>query len=288
MQLEYNIYQKRNKHRRRRNLIRRIFLVLSVIVVIFFIFKIYSLQYKNKVEINVLNSSLVNSDYLENEIQQHIENKNFFLISMRHLSEKLIRSCNLLGDAVARKYIFPKYQLILFVVEKNIWAKVVSYDMSKDHVLSYVTDDGNLVNPSQVNVNLSPKHLTLLYLNNKKNVNANKYQSIGSAIKEIKKKYNLIVKQAIVTNDSELNVICDDLINEVEGVQIKAGRIDNELAQRINMLEQALEVIGDKGYLIEYIDLTLDNSIVFKESKNVDKPNLDKHRKKDFFKKKKY
>ena len=52
------------------------------------------------------------------------------------------------------------------------------------------------------------------------------------------------------------------------------------------MLDQAFDVINDKGYLVEYIDLTLDNSVVFKESKNIDKPNLDKRRKKTFLRRK--
>ena len=286
MQLEYNIYQKRNKHRRRRNLIRRMFLVLFIVVIIFFVFKIYSLQYRKNIEVSVLNNSLVNLDYLNSEINKHIKNKNFFLISTRDLSNRLIDSCGLLSDVVARKYIFPKYQIILLTVEKKIWAKVVSIS---NNVLSYVTDDGELVDPLQVNINLLPEYLTSLYLNNKKHLNADAYQIIKEMINMIHGEYNLRVEKAIVTNDFELNIICDDLVNEVKGLKINLGRINNELINRTSdRLSRALELIGDRGYLVEYIDLNLDNSVVFKELKNVDNVDIKEPKKKGFFKRKKY
>lgn len=291
MQLEYSIYQKRNKHRRRRNLIRRLFLVLTTIVVLFALCKIYSLQYRKNIEVNVLNNSLVDLNYLNNEINKYIEGKNFFLLSTRNLSDKIINSCNLLSDAVARKYIFPKYQIILFTVEKSIWAKVILLDMLQ--TFGYVTDEGDIVDPLQLKIDLLPKQLTTLYLNNKKQLNSDGYQAVEKVANEIQNKYNLKVEKMIINNDSELSIICDGMADWAKELKINAGKIDNELTKRISMLGQAFEVLSEreeslKGHLVEYIDLNLDNSIVFKELKNIDKPDLEKSKNKGFFKRKKY
>ena len=261
MSLEYTIYQRRNSLRRRRNIIRRIALFLSVIFFIFLDSNIYSAAFKITPDIQVINNKVSDVENLKNTVNNLVSGENLFLISPRKIRNELVQTNKLLKEVVVRKYIFPKYQLIVYIDEKKIWSEIFS--ITGDELASFfLTDEGNVIPKSFVDLNLLHNQLIPVLCDHLDSIDTDSFFTVRNVVDIVYKKFGLQINKATISNDLELTLVTNDGLNNE--LLIKAGMIDNELFKRISRLEESLNLIRQKAYLVEYIDLTLENSVVLK------------------------
>ena len=261
MSLEYTIYQRRNSLRRRRNIIRRIALFLSVIFFIFLGSSIYSAAFKITPDIQVINNKVSDVENLKNTVNNLVSGENLFLISPRKIRNELVQTNKLLKEVVVRKYIFPKYQLIVYIDEKKIWSEIFS--ITGDELASFfLTDEGNVIPKSFVDLNLLHNQLIPVLCDHLDSIDTDSFFTVRNVVDIVYKKFGLQINKATISNDLELALVTNDGLNNE--LLIKAGMIDNELFKRISRLEESLNLIRQKAYLVEYIDLTLENSVVLK------------------------
>ena len=261
MSLEYTIYQRRNSLRRRRNIIRRIALFLSVIFFIFLDSNIYSAAFKITPDIQVINNKVSDVENLKNTVNNLVSGENLFLISPRKIRNELVQTNKLLKEVVVRKYIFPKYQLIVYIDEKKIWSEIFS--ITGDELASFfLTDEGNVIPKSFVDLNLLHNQLIPVLCDHLDSIDTDAFFTVRNVLDIVYKKFGLQINKTTISNDLELTLVTNDGLNNE--LLIKAGMIDNELFKRISRLEESLNLIRQKAYLVEYIDLTLENSVVLK------------------------
>ena len=261
MSLEYTIYQRRNSLRRRRNIIRRIALFLSVIFFIFLGSSIYSAAFKITPDIQVINNKVSDVENLKNTVNNLVSGENLFLISPRKIRNELVQTNKLLKEVVVRKYIFPKYQLIVYIDEKKIWSEIFS--ITGDELASFfLTDEGNVIPKSFVDLNLLHNQLIPVLCDHLDSIDTDAFFTVRNVLDIVYKKFGLQINKTTISNDLELTLVTNDGLNNE--LLIKAGMIDNELFKRISRLEESLNLIRQKAYLVEYIDLTLENSVDLK------------------------
>jgi len=184
-----------------------------------------------------------------------------FLISPGKIRNELVQTNKLLKEVVVRKYIFPKYQLIVYIDEKKIWSEIFS--ITGDELASFfLTDEGNVIPKSFVDLNLLHNQLIPVLCDHLDSIDTDSFFTVRNVVDIVYKKFGLQINKATISNDLELALVTNDGLNNE--LLIKAGMIDNELFKRISRLEESLNLIRQKAYLVEYIDLTLENSVVLK------------------------
>lgn len=258
---EDTILIRRNIYRVRRNIIRRFFLILLLIVTFYSAYKIYTIPTSKNLEIVVNNNHLTNSDFIVKEIESYISKKKFFFISPREISSDLIKSFSLIKTAVVRKYLIPEYKLIILIKEKPLWAECFS-GLNK----SFITEDGDVIPLTYLNINNTPKDLLSIYLSSKLMLPRSCFNYLRDAYEVIIKKTKIEIKKFQVSDKLSLEIYT------ANDIKINAGKINEELSNRVLRLGDVLKVLKEKSYLVEYLDLTLDNSVIFKKQvENKDK-----------------
>lgn len=260
--LEYNIQKTRNKHRKQRNFVRRITLAVFILFFILFLRHLYLKPFKSTVDIEILNALFSNKEYILSEVEKQIKDKNFYQISPIQVSHYLIKNCKHLSNVVIRKYIFPKYKIIVHLDEKEIWANVVIPDESKKNY--FACNDGSLALPLCLCIEMLPKDLIDVEINVPDALNQDELVILKDALSVIEKDYGIVLDKVTLTSEKKIEILCKN------GLLIKAGEINKNLPKTIQKLENTLAVIEEKQYEVDYIDLTLEQNIVVKKASKKD------------------
>jgi len=263
-----DILSRRKHYRERRNTVRSFLLLLFSVLFISSMYLVLKIPNKKPITIELSKNYLVKNEYIIQNITKQLSANNFFFISPRSITKNLLLSCGMLKDIVIRKYLLPELKLVVFVKEKQLWGKFISPDNSKifGSNLVYITDGGDLVSGNYLNFNLLPSNLVLVTCNNK--------LASESALLILKEAFDFFhnnlkikVNNFFITDRNTLEIYTDNAI------KISAGYVDANLMPKITKLGDILEQIKKKSYLIQYIDLSLDNGAVVKK---IDKNNIDK------------
>lgn len=252
---EINLSLKRNKFRKRRNLIRRFSLIiflLSFLLSLFFVYS-YSKDISN-LELHLLNVNLLDKKQLSDSVVELLGRDNFLLVSTKEISKKIKEKFPILENVVIRKYILPSMKLLVTVQEKNIWGEVFIYGSS----IFYVTDKGDLVSLDILDKNRLSTNLIKVYISRNSIPERNQLLLLKVLLEKIKK-LNLPINKIII--NSEQNLIIEMIDGES---QICVGKIDDKALIRINRLETILQVVNERSLMIKYLDLNLDNSAILK------------------------
>ena len=260
-----NLLLRRKHYRERRNTVRRAFFFLFLIL--FFLSLYFTLQIPNKkpVTIEISKSHLLKDVYLVQKISSQVKDKNFFFISPRAVTKNLLSSCELLKDVVIRKYLFPEFKLLIFVKEKQIWGKLVDNIGGNNFV--YITNEGDLISENYINFNLLPENLTLVFSVNSKPLSENTLLILKKVLDFLNTNLKIKISKFLITDRDTLEIYTDN------SIKIDAGYIDSNLLTKITKLSDILNQIKKKSYLIQYIDLSLENGAVIKKAdeKEIDK-----------------
>lgn len=255
--LEDKILQERNFYRRRRNIIRHIFLILFVISFLFFWNKVFQVSKTIIPEVEIISNFLLNKSFIVEQINLQIKNKNFLLISPVQITKYLYSSIGLVKKILVRKYLFPKCKLFVIVKEKKIWATLSN---SKN---AFVTDEGDIVPAFYLNLNLLPKNLILI--DSASTLGKPSLNILKRTYDTLSKRFSFFVSKFLINNKLEIEIYSKD------NIRIKAGQLDNNLPVRVLKLEKILQLIKDHSYSIEYLDLTLDKGAIFKKQTDLKK-----------------
>lgn len=255
----YFIFRKRNKYRQRRNLIRKVFLLFCSIIVAILIYKFYLISSKFTPIVEIHGNILINKDKLIQKIEELIKHKSFFSVNPRRISTDLKKTIPIFSDVVVRKYIFPESKILVFVKERNIWAKLVTGENKNSEQLVVVSDSGNIISASL----LSSIPLKLIpiysYVNFKQLDSESTLAQLKKIFDLLRDDFKISVSRFCITNSDELEIYPYDKF------KIRAGKIDDDLISRIFKLKPIMEAINERAYVVEYVDLTLDKGAVFKK-----------------------
>lgn len=271
--LENQITNRRNFYRNRRNVIRRIFLIFFICLNIFIFYKIVIKTKINVPEVQLVGNNLLRTDPLIEKILNLGKSKNYFLNSTRDISRSLKSSFPILNEAVVRKYLYPHYKYVVIVKEKSLWAELSKCpykDSGKKYLINYVAGDGELIGLEYLNKTLVPENLISVCFIGNSIPSKNHLKIVKEVSDFIVNNLDLKIKQFLITEKNDIEIYSGD------DIRIKAGKIDDDLLERIKRLKGALQAIKERSYLIEYLDLTLENSAVFKkfEENKISKPKL--------------
>lgn len=236
-------------------------MVLFVSLYLFAGYKMVTFSKDAMPEIEIFGNNLIKTDYISDFISSSIAGKNFFLISPRYITNDLNKTIGLIQDLVIRKYIIPEYKISVSLKEKNLWAKLITSDGESDRHYSFVAQDGSVVSPDYLNIDLISPELVNVYLIGTGLIEKEKLCLVKDVVDFVVKNIGLTVHKIVLLNKSELEIYCD---NEL---RIKAGVIDETLNERMKTLLKSINVIKDRSFMIEYIDLTLESGVVIKKSK---------------------
>jgi len=257
--IEYSIHKKRTEHRRKRNVIRRFFLFVSILIIAIFLYQLYLLPAKTDIPVVFEKNKLLNTELIKSQVEEYVNGKNFYLISLNKLSKEILDSCTLLKNIIIRKYIFPKCQFVAYVVEKDVWGMLKPLSGSNYGMTYFISSEGNLILPEYVVEENIEDILILLTAKNSDDLTPVVLNIAMKNLLLMKDKFMLEIKEVSIEEDNKMTITCmDDLI-------IKAGKINDGLYERTGRLQKALEIAHDKGLVLQYIDLTLEKSVVFKE-----------------------
>lgn len=258
---ESHVLASRNVYRNRRNVIRRFFFLFFIIVIFLFCRNVYFYIASATPQLEVINNSLVNQSYIINEVFKLVNNKNFFLISPREISNYLMDSNHLLKHVVVRKYIFPGCKILILLKEKNIWAVLVNgaNHRKAPNINAVVTDDGDVVPTNFLLFNKLPKTLLPIYVVTGNIFLNSSFCILKDILTQIKNNVGLDVEHFLITYDNQLEIY------STNGIKINVGKLDSEINDRILKLGPALRAIEQSSYIVDYIDLTLENAVVFKK-----------------------
>lgn len=266
----YNISTSRNICRKRRNVTRRLFLFLLITIIILSILQTYKISKSVLPKIVIENNKLINPEYLTNIVLENISNQNFIFISPRILSNKLSEMINMSKKIVVRKYLFPELKIKVIVKEKNLWAAVTTSTVSAANWL-YISDEGDLVNATSLITSKLPKNMFPVYVSNINKISKHAFNLLKDVYETVVNKNQISIKCFKISKSLDLEMITDN------GLTIKAGKIDNDIQKRILKYFDISMLLGEKTYLVEYVDLTLDNAVVLKKQtlKQQDPSNLE-------------
>lgn len=272
--VEYNILNKKKYFKKRRNFIRRFFLLVFVFLFTFTLFKTYSFSKDKEINVYVGNSFLISSDYVREYVLNEILHKNFFLISGREIGTSLIHSAPILKSVFIRKYIFPEVKLMVFLKEKNIWGKLFGKNFESSTRLFYLTDEADIVSSEYLNLQNIPVEPVHLHIYTKDIPTKETLLLIEKNYLILVDKIKLPVGSLLLTEKNDLEVFSK------YGFKIKCGKVDDFLRERIlnlNKISNILEGIKKGEYKSGYLDLTLENAAVLKsvpEPKPEKKPGI--------------
>lgn len=257
--LESVISNRRSKYARRRNLIRKLFLVLFLAV---FIWLFYLLQLKASTattRIDILGNKLALSSCIQDLVLREINHSSFFLLSQKAISLKLINSIPLFRSVVVRKYLIPENKYLVVVKEKNIWAKLLFYKDDFENVLSsaFLSEDGDVLSKDCLDLNLLSSELPLVYCDKNSLFQKPKFFILKNLFNDLKK-INLPIEKFVINSTLDLDVYTSD------GFCVHVGRIDQDLQSKLAKLYDLLNVIGRNTFMIQYLDLTLEKSAILK------------------------
>lgn len=250
---------KRKQHRDTRNNLRKLFLFLVTISFLILLSSIFFFSPQLNVNIEIHNASLVKSELILAFVKQRVINKNFYLLSPRKISESLIKDFPVLKLVIARKYLLPKNKIIILLKEKLIWSK---YSFSTSRSFNYVTDEGDLINLSQLNVEKIDKTLPLIYHSGNAVLTKGEIALLKKVFDFFNNDLKLKIVRFVIYGNRSLEV------NTAIGLNIKAGSLDTFVLRKILKLRDILRLIKEKSYLIQYIDLSLENAAVMKKLEN--------------------
>ena len=253
-----NFLLRRKYYRERRNTVRRFLFFLFLIL--FFCLVQFLTQIPNKklVAIELSKSCLLKDEYIVQTISKEISGENFFFISPRILTKNLLSSCGLLKDVVIRKYLLPELKLLVFVKEKQLWGKLINNTGENNPV--YITNEGNLVSGNYINFNLLPANLILVFCANKKFASEATLLILKDILDFFNTNLKIKIKKFLVTDRNTLEIYTDN------SIRINAGYIEPNLLAKITKLRGILNQIKKNSYLIQYIDLSLENAAVIKKA----------------------
>lgn len=267
---ENHIQKSRQFYKRRRNITRRVVLILCILGYLLAGYKIYRLPKGIFPSIEIYGNKLINSDFIYNFISDKIAGKNFFLVSPRKISKDLFNNIGLIQDLVIRKYVFPELKINVCLTEKKFWAKLFRSEITENNNYMLVTDDGNIVPINFLNMDLIGGELLPILLISSTDLKNEKYRLIKRNLDFISKIIGLNVKKILILpgpENAELEIYCDN------NLKIKAGNIDENLSKRIDKLLKSVNALKDHAYMIESIDLTLESGVAVKKIKE---PKADK------------
>lgn len=255
--IESHIKDRRSYHRRRRNVIRRFFLILFVAIYLIFAIKIFLIPTYKPLKIEVINNLLIQTNYITHVVLDQVDSKNFFLISPNKISNYLLNTTDLIKNVVVRKYTMPECKLIVYVKEKDVWAEML-LDNFRNKKRYFITCEGDLIPIDYVNLSVLPQNLITIYSN---------FGIVPSSsdLCDLKRIFDLIcfgmhlkVSNFFLDDQGYLEIFLGD------GLKIKAGKMDGDLLKRVSQLKEALGAIRGRSYKAEYLDLTLESGAVFK------------------------
>lgn len=250
---------RRNVYRKRRNIIRRFFLIFFILFFVFLINFIYLLSTKNKVCVEIFKNNLVNNNYITSLVLDEIGKKNFFFISPRKISNTLLKNIPMFKDAVVRKYIIPNYKLFVVVNEKKLWAKMLLYkeDSLFNKDAFYITNEGDIVPENYLNLELIPDKLISLHANENVIPDTRQLILLKNTVDKIQK-IDLLVTKLLINNDLDL------VIYTANAFLIRAGKVESSLLKKIKKLDELIKVINKYSLKVQYLDLNLETSAILK------------------------
>ena len=258
---EYSLSETRNLYRKRRNILRRLLLVLFVLIMFLLIQKSFYLQRSLDPKIEIVNNKLIKTSYIVDFLSKELNKKNFFSLSTRDISKKLCNMCPLLKNIVIRKYLYPEFKIIAFVKsEDKIWGAIKSSYNNSGQLINYITIQGNEISSNVLNIDLLPKNIIHLYLDTNISLSKDKFIELYKIIDYVKNKTYLKLEKVLINKNSELNIFTPHFY-------IKFGCLSDDPLKKLNWLVDSLKLVNDKQYVIEYLDLTLESGAVFKETK---------------------
>lgn len=253
--IESSIFDKRNSYRRRRNVIRRIFLILFVVLLTFLLYQIILIPKKCNLKIEIANNSLANTEIIIKSLNEYLNHKNFFLIYPNQLSEYLLKSNKLINELLIRKYVFPEYKVIVFIKEeKKIWAKL------KDE---YISNEGDIIPVAHLNLVRLPQDIVPISLEGSY-LTREQFMILKNIYDLLTRKLKIVVNKLVIKNNLSLEIYLND-----EYV-VNAGLINSDLVSRILNLQNLLQEVKKSSHLIKYLDLTLENGAVLRENPKSD------------------
>lgn len=252
---------------KRRNKVRAFLLFVFSIMLLSFLFALYKKVLFKPIQIQIENSITTKEQNILRDVKQIVQNKNFFLISPKEISLALKISNPTLKDIVVRKYVFPSNKLLIFVAsEKEVWGKLVCLEKDKLlNLIGYVTSDGKMIYKEQINEDKINDKLVLLELAdcsyNKVYIDKNMLVDLKEILKLLTSKYKLEVNKVQVLPSMDLYVYLES------GLKINLGKADNTVFSRVSMIEGIKSFINN----LEYLDLTPQKIVIYKEKTDLDK-----------------
>lgn len=252
--IEYKLQKRRNHFRKRRNVLRRVLLIVLMLFFIFGVYKLYKFPEGKRIKIRIFNSQITNNHELKSLIKLGVSN-GFYGLSTKDLSRSVLNEIPVLKNIVIRKYLFPALEINCYLNEKAVWGKYICEDEGHD---VYILDDGEKTLAKYLNLdNLKESELKKLCF--KQEISNEKMQSLMQILDKIDKQKIVIINKVTLAEDGNIQFVTD------ENVLIKAGKFDEDLTERVSKLNDAITVVQQKDYKVSYIDLTLDNSVAIKK-----------------------
>ncbi len=253
---EINLVKKRKYYLKRRNIIRRLFLIFIVGVNVFLFYKLFHYPEKKILKLESYGNKVINNSLFEQEIYSYTKGKNFHLISPRTLSQKTIKALPIIEDIVVRKYIFPDIKLIISFKEKELWAQVVS--LNNKNIFYFASNKGDLIHPNTIDIKTVNPQLPIIVAEDISLLSDTFLLAVKNFVDSINKRKLLRILNVKISKNNELE------INDFDGLKIKVGQIQNESQIKLQRLESVLNIIKERYYCIEYLDLNYEGSAVIK------------------------
>lgn len=254
---ENNILTKRQQYRKRRNVVRKIFLVSVLFFVVMLVGLLLSVEKKSTFRMEIYGNKSLGKECVLPVIDSLVKNKNFFFFSPKMVSAKLFDIFPILKVAKVRKYLLPDKKLLIYIKEKELWGQFNLF-ISNKTIKYYVTDYGDLVSVEGLNQNYIPAGLILIF--SQKQISKEELMLLKRISDFFIRNLGVIIERFALNQKSELEIYTDSAI------KIRAGVLKEELFEKIKMLTGVLRTVKEKAYLIEYIDLTLDKGVVIRKS----------------------
>ncbi len=259
-EIEYNILKKRKAFKKRRNLVRRFLLLSFVLCISFFCFKLYEKSTNITPKIYINNSYLVSSAYVEDYIFNYLLGKNFLFISPRSVSSELTDKIPILKNVFIRRYIYPEPKVILFLKEKQLWAKVLFKDRLENQFY-YLSDDGCYVEDYYLNLSSIPKEFVVVNILGKSSPNKEIFKILKSNYDFLTKKIKIPIYAFVISEKGDLEIYTTNRF------RLKCGKLDELLKIRLSNLNKISDIVGKirTGYYKSgYLDLRLENAAILK------------------------
>ena len=266
--VESNISERRRFYLKRRNTIRRILLIFFAVVYTFLLYKIYTYtQYtkSNFIRIESYGNKFSNNELFQRELYSYLESRNFYFISPRELSKKLMEVLPIIENVAIRKYIFPDIKLVVSIKEKEVWGRVFYFASSK--ISSYLTSKGDIISSNCINIESLPKNLLNIYFEEGFAPTSLLLSNLKNFLDEILKRKLIQIVEIKINKNNEVEIKSQD------GLIIKVGQLQNDFFIKLQRLETVMKLIKNGIICIEYLDLNYEGSAVIK-------PCLDKSKKK--------